>query len=55
MKTETPNEKNTACDLKKGDCSCSQGLCPGMVLGGVLLAGWAIYALGTWIWGMIAG
>jgi hypothetical protein len=45
--------KSCAADGK--DCGCSNGMCPGMILGGVVLAGWGIYALGTWIWGMIAG
>ncbi len=45
----------TACSAEKGNCGCSNGLCPGTILGGIVLAGWGLYAVGTWVWGLIAG
>lgn len=47
--------KAASCSTEGKDCGCSKGMCPGTILGGLMLAGWGLYALGTWVWGMIAG
>lgn len=59
---EDLNEANkpSACSTegRDGGCStslCSKGLCPGTIMGGIFLLGWGLYALGSWVWGLIAG
>lgn len=51
------HEENKAetCSTEGKDCGCSNGLCPGTILSVVILVGWGLYALGTWVWGLIAG
>jgi len=56
--TVTDNLKSdtaAVCSADGKDCGCSNGMCPGMILGGIVLAGWGLYAIGTWAWGMIVG
>jgi len=57
IQTNKPGEKTTgsSCSVEGKDCGCSNGMCPGMILGGIMLAGWGLYAVGAWVWGMIAG
>ncbi|GAB4176043.1 MAG: hypothetical protein Fur0032_15910 [Terrimicrobiaceae bacterium] len=57
IRSEDMHEETKAetCSTEGKDCGCSNGLCPGMILGGVILAAWGIYALGSWIWSVITG
>ena len=55
MKTQTPMDTKASCETGKGSCGCGQGVCPGMILGGVLLAGFGLYELVSWMWGLMAG
>ncbi len=48
------DNKNRACSTEGKHCGCSNGICPGTLLAGVMLVGWALWALGTWIWRLIA-
>ncbi len=51
----TQNDNQQSCKTENKDCSCSNGMCPGTILGGVLLFGWGLYTLGTWVWGVFGG
>jgi len=42
--SKMPSEKNP-----ETDCGCSKGLCPGMLLAGVLLLAYGAVALFNWI------
>jgi len=48
-------ESGRVCSAENKDCGCSSRMCPGMILGGVILAGWGLYALGDWVWRLITG
>lgn len=51
------NQAGTKKTCAEGQCcgtgNCGQGICPGMILAAVFFAGWGIYHLGIWIWGML--
>ncbi len=47
------NETDTSSSENK-DCGCSTGICPGTILAGLMLGGWGLWTLGTWIWNLIA-
>jgi len=56
--TATDNQKDNTeatCRADGKDCGCSNGLCPGVILGIVVLVGWGLYAAATWVWTLIVG
>jgi hypothetical protein len=53
-KTNGFEENAPACSAESQDCGCSHGMCPGTILGGIILAGWGLYAVGAWVWSMLA-
>jgi|GEM_PF-3981023 len=46
--TDSQNKANN-----REDCSCSKGLCPGVILAALFIGGWAAYSLGTWLWNLL--
>ncbi len=43
-----------ACRESGTSCSCSAGLCPGTLLVGAVLAGAVLFAVGRWLWAVLA-
>jgi len=52
---ENEKARTSACSTEGKDCGCTNGMCPGTILAGLFLVGWGLYALGSWVWGLIAG
>lgn len=48
MKTNNPSEIPSE-KSPESDCACSKGLCPGVLLSGVLLLAYSAVALFNWI------
>jgi hypothetical protein len=48
-------QSGRVCSAENRDCGYSNRMCPGVILGGVMLAGWGLYALGAWVWRLITG
>ena len=49
------NSESTTCSTEGKDCGCSNGMCPGLIAAGIMVGGWGLWALGTWVWGLIGG
>lgn len=47
-------QHQSACSNGK-DSACSNGVCPGTIMAVVLLAGWSLWSLVSWLWQVLAG
>ncbi len=49
------DSNKTTCSAEGKSCGCSKGMCPGVLLTLIFIAGWGLWTLGSWVLGILAG